>query len=424
MSADTPRPDAAEPVDAEFEPAPDSSGADPKSNAKKSKPAKTGKGGAPVLAFLGLTVLAAGVGGGAGWLIGRYAPTGADTLPNAELVSRIEALESQSATNQQVGALQARLEVVEEETAGAPLRTDAFQQLIRDVADLRAEVETLDATADTGADVSTLASRLSTVERRLETLSSDIETALSTAQTTQSALQQMQSQPSAAARDGAVSGPSSDALTAVRRDITSLQADVRALQAGADDQAALPARLDALEATLSTLETSDAGGTSPSASASLARQALAFSDLAQAAAHSQPFAMEYAMLSQVWPNRGQLDALTAPARTGAPTLDDLSDSFPAQSVREALGQTQRLWGVIEMRRTGDDQGIADQILSLIEQGDLNAAITLAESLDAEAGAAVEPWLVEARKREALDATLEDMRDTLARQTDATGSARP
>ena len=130
------------------------------------------------------------------------------------------------------------------------------------------------------------------------------------------------------------------------------------------------------------------------------------------------------MLSQVWPNRGQLDALTAPARTGAPTLDDLSDSFPAQSVREALGQTQRLWGVIEMRRTGDDQGIADQILSLIEQGDLNAAITLAESLDAEAGAAVEPWLVEARQREALDATLEDMRDTLARQADANGSARP
>ena len=141
------------------------------------------------------------------------------------------------------------------------------------------------------------------------------------------------------------------------------------------------------------------------------------SDLAQAAAHSQPFAMEYAMLSQVWPNRRQLDALTAPARTGALTLDDLADSFPAQSVREALGQTQRLWGVIEVRRTGDDQGVADQILGLIEQGALNEAIALAEGLDAEADTTLEPWLIEARKREALDATLEDMRDTLARQAD-------
>ena len=111
------------------------------------------------------------------------------------------------------------------------------------------------------------------------------------------------------------------------------------------------------------------------------------------------------------------DTLTAPARTGAPTLDDLADSFPAQSVREALGQTQRLWGVIEVRRTGDDQGVADQILGLIEQGALNEAIALAEGLDAEADTTLEPWLIEARKREALDATLEDMRDTLARQAD-------
>ena len=47
MSADTPRPDAAEPVDAEFEPAPDSSGAGPKSKAKKSKPANKKTRGPP-----------------------------------------------------------------------------------------------------------------------------------------------------------------------------------------------------------------------------------------------------------------------------------------------------------------------------------------------------------------------------------------
>ena len=410
MSADTPRPDAAEPVDAEFEPAPDSSGAGSKSRSKKPKPKKDGKGGAPVLAFIGLTVLAAGVGGGAGWLIGRYAPMG-EAQPDTALVSRIEALENQSATTDQLDTLQSRLSVVEEESAGAPLRTDAFEQLIRDVADLRADLQALE-TSGGSADISALTPRLATLEQR-------VETALATAETAQSALQQMRNQSATTSDETGASLPS-DALASLRRDVSGLQSDVRALQSGAGNLETLAARMNALEAMVSSLDASGVSAASPTASASLARQALAFSDLAQAAAHSQPFAMEYAMLSQVWPNRRQLDALTAPARTGAPTLDDLADSFPAQSVREALGQTQRLWGVIEVRRTGDDQGVADQILAHIEQGALNAAIALAEGLDAEAGAALEPWLIEARKREALDATLEDMRDTLARQADVNG----
>ena len=414
MSADTPRPDAAEPVDAEFEPAPDSSGTGSKSRSKKPKPKKDGKGGAPVLAFIGLTVLAAGVGGGAGWLIGRYAPMG-EAQPDSALFSRIEALENQSATTDQLDTLQARLAVVEEESAGAPLRTDAFEQLIRDVADLRADLQALE-TSGGSADISALPPRLATLEQRLETVASDAETALATAETAQSALQQMRNQSAPTSGETGASLPS-DALASLRRDVSGLQSDVRALQSGAGNLETLAARMNALEATVSSLDASGVSAASPTASASLARQALAFSDLAQAAAHSQPFAMEYAMLSQVWPNRRQLDALTAPARTGAPTLDDLADSFPAQSVREALGQTQRLWGVIEVRRTGDDQGVADQILGLIEQGALNEAIALAEGLDAEASAALEPWLIEARKREALDATLEDMRDTLARQAD-------
>jgi hypothetical protein len=418
MSADTPRPDAAEPVDAEFEPAPDSSGAGSKPKSKKPKPAKSGKGGAPVLAFIGLTVLAAGVGGGAGWVIGRYAPTG-ETSDLSQLESRIEALEAFSVTDDQLNTLQARLETVEEETAGAPLRTDAFEQLIRDVADLRAEVEALDGAQGGSADTSTLTTRLTTMERRLETVANDVETVRAASETTQSALQQMRNQPASNSGESSASLPS-DALSSLRRDIASLQSDVRALQAGAGDLDSLSARLEDLEATVSSLGATGASAASPAASASLARQALAFSDLAQAAAHSQPFAMEYAMLAQVWPNRRQIDALTAPARTGAPTLDDLSDSFPAQSVREALGQTQRLWGVIEVRRTGDDQGVADQILDLIEQGELSDAIALAESLEADASVALEPWLIEARKREALDATLEDMRETLARQADANG----
>ena len=420
MSADTSRPDAAEPVDAEFEPAPDSSGSRGKSKPKKPKAAKSGGGKTPVLAFLGLTVLAAGVGGGAGWVLGRYLPASGEGAADPALISRIEALEAQTASADQLAAFQNRLETVEEETAGAPLRTDAFEQLIRDVAALRTDLEALEPGAEGGAGLSDqINTRLESLERQLNTTADDAQTALAAAQTAQSALQQALAQPDDRAATQ-TTGVSSDALSALRLDLAALQSAVRDLQAGAGDTQALAARLDALESVIEGLETQT--GQTQTASVSLARQALAFSDLAEAAAQAQPFAMEYAMLSQIWPNRAHLIALTEPARTGAPTLDDLIDSFPAQAVREALGQTQRFWGVIEVRRAGDDHGAADRIVGLLEQGALSQAIRETEALDAEAAQApLESWLNEARKREALNAVLDDMRGALNRQAEQDGA---
>ena len=420
MSADTPRPDAAEPVDAEFEPAPDSGGSRGKSKTKKPKAAKSGGGKTPVLAFLGLTVLAAGIGGGAGWVLGRYLPAPGEGATDPALISRIETLEAQTASADQLAAFQNRLETIEEETAGAPLRTEAFEQLIRDVASLRSELEALEPGAEGGAGLSDqINTRLESLERQLNTTADDAQTALAAAQTAQSALQQALAQPDDRAAPQ-TTGVSSDALSALRLDLAALQSAVRDLQAGAGDTQALAARMDALESLIEGLETQT--GQTQTASVSLARQALAFSDLAEAAAQAQPFAMEYAMLSQIWPNRAHLIALTEPARTGAPTLDDLTDSFPAQAVREALGQTQRFWGVIEVRRAGDDHGAADRIVSLLEQGALSQAIRETEALDAEAAQVpLESWLTEARKREALNAVLDDMRAALNRQAEQDGA---
>jgi hypothetical protein len=420
MSADTPRPDAAEPVDAEFEPAPDSGGSSGKSKTKKPNAAKSGGGKTPVLAFIGLTVLAAGVGGGAGWVLGRYLPASGEGATDPALISRIETLEAQTASADQLAAFQNRLETIEEETAGAPLRTDAFEQLIRDVAALRTDLEALEPSAEGGAGLSDqINTRLESLERQLNTTADDAQTALAAAQTAQSALQQALAQPDDRAAPQ-TTGVSSDALSALRLDLAALQSAVRDLQAGAGDTQALAARMDALESLIEGLETQT--GQTQTASVSLARQALAFSDLAEAAAQAQPFAMEYAMLSQIWPNRAHLIALTEPARTGALTLDDLTDSFPAQAVREALGQTQRFWGVIEVRRAGDDHGAADRIVGLLQQGALSQAIRETEALDAEAAQApLESWLTEARKREALNAVLDDMRAALNRQAEQDGA---
>ncbi|WP_430431141.1 hypothetical protein [Oceanicaulis sp.] len=416
MSADTPRPDAAEPVDAEFEPAPDSGGSRTKSKPKTPKAAKSSGGKTPVLAFIGLTVLAAGVGGGAGWVLGRYLPASGEGAADPALISRIEALEAQTASTDQLAAIQNRLETVEEETAGAPLRTDAFEQLIRDVATLRTDLEALEPGAGSDAGLSDqITTRLESLERQLSATSDDAQTALAAAQTAQSALQQALAQPDDRPTPQ-TTGVSPDVVSTLRRDLAALQTAVRALQAEAGDTQ----RIDALDSRIEGLETQT--GQTQTASVSLARQALAFSDLAEAAAQAQPFAMEYAMLSQIWPNRAHLIALTEPARTGAPTLDDLTGSFPAQAVREALGQTQRFWGVIEVRRAGDDHGAADQIVSLLEQGALSEAIRVTEALDAEAAQVpLESWLNEARKREALNAVLDDMRAALNRQAEQDGA---
>ncbi|MBL4544863.1 MAG: hypothetical protein JKP95_03610 [Oceanicaulis sp.] len=78
--------------------------------------------------------------------------------------------------------------------------------------------------------------------------------------------------------------------------------------------------------------------------------------------------------------------------------------------------------MIEVRRAGDDHGAADRIVGLLQQGALSQAIRETEALDAEAAQApLESWLTEARKREALNAVLDDMRAALNRQAEQDGA---
>jgi hypothetical protein len=133
--SDAQRPDEteAEPVDAEFEPAPDAA-----PQAATPKPARR----TPWLTIVLVTLLAGAIGGGSGWLIGRYGP---DPQRDA-LDARIAALEAAGESAQSAAALEAidsRLAAVEAELAGARLRADGVEQLVRDVANLRSQVEAL-----------------------------------------------------------------------------------------------------------------------------------------------------------------------------------------------------------------------------------------------------------------------------------------
>jgi len=431
MSADTSRP---EPVDAEFEPAP--GGAATANPAKARKP----RSDAGPLKVLGIAVLAASVGGGTGWLMGRYLPgfNATGSAPDPALLARIEALEANTATEPLL-ALQARLEGLEALTAGQDLRTQAFEQLVRDVSALRDRITTLETAEPARSDAPAAAPDLSALENRIETgladlaaqitaLQTQTETALATAQTAQSAVQQRLTQSpvetSTPVMDPGILTTLQSNLEELGRRIEALSAQVNASPVEAAELLAVTDRLTALENALAILQGQTTQGVMQAqarqaASTSLAHRALAFSELAEAAARSQAFAMEYAMFSQAWPDAPGLPALMTAARTGAPTLSELTTRFPADAIRQASGESRRLWGVIDIRRADGANGAVDQILTLLSEGRLQDAVDQTRALDASAAqTTVSPWLDSAQMRLDLDAGLMRLRQTLRQEAEA------
>ena len=133
--------DPAEPVDAEFEPAPDGDGP----NEAPSDKQKSGAGWFKVSLFV---IAAAAIGGGAGWLIGQVTPPQIfdPNIETGDFEARLSALETAEAAVDRgdLDALQARIAALEEAQNASGLRADAVEQLVRDVADLRGRIEALE----------------------------------------------------------------------------------------------------------------------------------------------------------------------------------------------------------------------------------------------------------------------------------------
>jgi hypothetical protein len=185
--------------------------------------------------------------------------------------------------------------------------------------------------------------------------------------------------------------------------------DVEAALAALSDAAPEPleardltARLDALETALAALQSELAV-----APPGRAERAVAFAALSRAASTAEPFPVVLADLRRIWPEAPGAAALTAIARTGAPTADQLIAGFPAEAVRAATGEAQMLFGVIRVEREGE-AGPTDAILAALEAGDLASAVAAAQALDDPARQAAAVWLSQAEARLAIDQALSDM----------------
>ncbi|MGJ3232058.1 MAG: hypothetical protein ACFE0P_09685 [Oceanicaulis sp.] len=424
--SDTDKPDTgekaeAEPVDAEFEPAPDDS---PEASGEE-KASSQGAGPVKLALFI---VAAAAIGGAAGFGLSRVLPGAAAP---AGLEDRIAALEEAggpdvSGLEERIG----RLESVMQARDALPGRVDA---LANTVSELEAAMQAGGQPGAEGAgDLQALQTRLDEafdgVRTRLETLEEAVETARSEADAARSAAQQanaaLSGMSAGAGEDGAPSdqrlaalsgridaldealgalqsevrplrdladrvdalaqstdAPGGEALTGLRQEVEQLD---QRLSAQANRLAGLADRIDALDAR-------PASGSSASAEpAGLAARALAFAALSETASGDQPFAVELEALARVWPRAPGLEALRGVAREGAPTADRLEDTFPAEALREATGEARTYFGVLRVARD-ENAGPAAAIARALAEDDLAAAADTVAALDEAGQAALGEW---------------------------------
>ncbi len=446
----------AEPVDAEFEPAP---GSDKKSRKTKAPKAKASGRRLPWLTIAVVTVAASSLGGGTGWLIGRYAPNPSMNAI-ADRLATLEGAGEAAGTTETLNALQARISTVEDQIRGAQLRAEAFEQLIRDVAALRGRVDTLEAApvanppdlfANRAAPTALedLQSRfedaVATLTAQLETLRADTQTARTVADEAQASVQQALSLIAQAGTSGSepsAGAPSSAALALVEARVAALETSISDLNAqrvelealrqavdgltqaqpsgqGPDASAldTFSARIAALENEIVALtQASDPSAAQPS---SLAERALAFAAVSRAAAGADPFPVAVAELQRLWPGAPGVSALTSPARTGAPTLDQLVASFPANAVRAATGESEMWLGVIRVERDGAS-GPTPAIEDALEAGDLASAVAATRALEGDAANAAAVWLAQAEARLAIEDALVALADALSRAEETAG----
>jgi len=445
--SDTPNTDQtdAEPVEAEFEPAPGSTAKPDKSQARAPKSG----GGLPWLTIALVTLFAGAIGGGSGWLMGRYGPDAGTAALDGRLAA-LEAASEASVGDARIAGLQTRLEAVESSLQAAELRARGIEQLVRDVAALRDRVDALAETRAPGATqpgggadldaVAALEARLdqalSALQTQLNSVSQSADTARSVADQAQSAIQQALSLMSQGRADAQGSEASAPADAASRAALAAVEARVAALESVSGTLSAQAERLGALEqqvsalgavgantssleilsARIAQLETAITAleATAPQAAetASLAERAVAFAAMSRAAAGPDPFPVVFADLQRLWPQAPRLSSLSGPARTGAPTLDQLKTTFPGDGIRAVTGEAQMLFGVIRVEREAT-AGPTPAIEAALDAGDLAGAVAATEALEPDARAVASVWLSQAQARLAVEQGLSALSEALA-----------
>jgi len=412
-----------EPVDAEFEPADESGQA---GQAKRKGPGW--------LSLFTVFLLASAAGGALGYASHAYL----DTAPATDT----GAADERAALTEAISGLEARLDTAEaaDPAAGLAQRLDALEARLENAANAPVSEP----------DLSGIEARLSRLEEAPAVATADpfdpsgLEDRIDALDNQLSEAEALAGQALENAQANAGGGVDPQLLQNLTDRLAELEQAQDRAGPGFEDPApqieALQTRIAGLEDELALVrqtlaETRDLAetasrnavqneGEDARASRLLAGRALALTALRETANSGEGFEAERAALARLWRGNDDLEAMTGTARAGVPTLDQLTESFPGNAIREAAGPGRVFFGLVEVRQSeaGEDGTGAMAITALAEdrlaQDDLDGAIALAERLEGDALDAARDWLISARARQALDARLARLRQALTADVSA------
>lgn len=261
----------------------------------------------------------------------------------------------------------------------------------------------------------TLASRLDTLEAKSGSTSASgpaIEPERITA--LESAIARLQSAPAASSGSAATVD-----LQPIEQRLAALEARPVETPAPAVDLQPLEQKLSALDSRIGNIEAHPPSDPATEAAA----RTIALTALRQAARSDRPFDAELASFKSLGGNETQLAALEPLAANGAPSVASLQASFPAaaDAVRSAsrridpeAGFIDRLaasaGSLVSVKPVGPVEGssptaIISRMESMVDKGDLAAALAESDTLDATSKSALAGWADAARRRVAIDQAL-------------------
>ncbi|MHB8530152.1 MAG: COG4223 family protein [Caulobacteraceae bacterium] len=158
-----------------------------------------------------------------------------------------------------------------------------------------------------------------------------------------------------------------------------------------------------------------------------AAEALAAASLGQAAAGPRPFADDLLAAERALPASPDLIALRSVARIGAPSRPALAAEFADLAARASAAARRpgreasvvdqiayAISQVIDIRRVDGSGGGADAVIAKAQRraddGDLEGAVALVQTLPAPAREPLGPWLAQARNRIVIDRHVAALRD--------------
>lgn len=405
-----------EPIDADFEPAPEG-------DSGWRNPAASGPGW---IGTLVMSALAAGVGGLIGLGGARFtAPAPGQVPPGlSERLDELARLQDEAGIRiaklgRDQTELETRLQAEMRELVSGDGNGESLKAL---VAELDAVSQRLDEAVAAGgsAAVAALTERieaLEAVDTSGEASSQDVARAIAALETRLS-----QAEESIASVRQAASAADVQRLSRLEASIVSLRNEIEDVKrAGSQDTEQLTSLINAMRA-----EEAEARGEAETASRT-AQVALALSGIESASRKGGGFDPEYRTLRTLLPRDESVQQLAPIAETGAPTLATLRTTFETASAAarkrlsgdgaRGLSWLNRAFGdAVSVRRIdGEDEdpvALLAGAQEALEAGDLAAALDSIGKLDGDAAVAMADWTRQANRRITLDAAIESLRQRL------------